>query len=273
MRVLILGSAHDETARAVAIGLRARHGEASVQHRTLEELGAAQWTHRLGVTGTATNIRFPDGTTMAQFAPTLVFNRLEFTPTLLFTGMAEADRNYARAEFYALLLSWLASLGERVLNRPSPYALCGPGLRSWRWLAVAANAGLSPYPGAATTSRRRAPPPRGEVPRTELLPIADDGSAQLGFSGPFAHAPRPQAVSALLVMGDRVIGAGAQSCGPAVAQGCLRLARAVGAELLGVHVAQPEGDDCWRFLDAEARPEVTDGSIAAALVAWIETRA
>lgn len=273
MRVLILGSPHDEAARAVTIGLRARHGEASVQHRTLEELGAADWTHRIGVTGTATSIRFPDGTTMAEFAPTLVFNRLEFIPTLLFTGMAEADRHYARAEFYALLLSWLASLGDRVLNRPSPYALCGPGFHSWQWLAVAANAGLSPYPGAATTSRRRAPPPVGAVPRPELMPIPDDASAQLGFSGPFAHAPRPQAVCSLLVVGDRVVDEEAHSCGPGFTQSCLRLARVVGAELLEVQLAQPEGDDCWRFVAAEARPRVTDESMAAALVAWIEARA
>jgi len=195
MRLLILGSAFDATARALANRLRARHGAAAVQHRTLEELAAARWDHRLGTRGTSTSLRFGDGTTLADFAPTLVFNRLEFISTLLFTGMAAADRDYARSEFYALLLSWLASMGDRIVNRATPSGLSGPALRSWQWTARAAEAGLSAYPAAATTNTRRAPPPSGAVPRPELLPMADETAlAQLGLARPLAHAPRLQRV-------------------------------------------------------------------------------
>jgi hypothetical protein len=245
-----------------------------VQHRTLEELAAARWTHRLGAGSTQTALRFDDGTTLAECAPTLVLNRLHFVPTLLFARMAPADRDYARTEFYALLLSWLASMGERIVNRATPSGLSGPALRPWQWTARAADAGLPPYPGAATTNTRRAPPPPGAVPRPELLPMADDAAlALLGIARPLAHAPRPQAVLDLLVLGDAVAGEGANVCGPDVSAGCVRLARAVDAELLAVQLAQVEGDERWRFLAADARPQVEEEAMLAALTAWIEARA
>src|SRR4051812_3197678 len=199
MRVLILASAFDTTARAVGDHLRARYGQSAVQHRTLEDLAAARWTHRIGASGAHTELRFADGTTVSDFAPTFLFNRLEFTPTLLFTRMAVEDRDYARTEFYALLLSWLASLGHSVVNGPAPSGLSGPALRSWQWMARAASVGLTPYPGAATTSTRRSPAVPDDVPRPDLLPMAADPAvAQLGLGGPLAHAPRPQSVLELV---------------------------------------------------------------------------
>jgi hypothetical protein len=274
MRVLILASAFDTTARAVGDHLRARYGQSAVQHRTLEDLAAARWTHRIGASGAHTELRFQDGTTLSDFAPTFFFNRLEFTPTLLFTRMAVDDRDYARTEFYALLLSWLASLGDSVVNRPAPSGLSGPVLRPWLWMARAASVGLIPYPGAATTSARRSPAPLDAVLRPELLSIADDPAlAQLGVGRPAAHAPQPQAVLPLLVIGGRVFGDAAGMCGGETAAGCLRLARAVGVDLLGVQLAQCEGDPHWRLLAADARPQVDDESTMAALTDWIETRA
>lgn len=274
MRVLILGSAFDTTARALADRLRARHGPAAVEHRTLEDLAAARWVHRLGARGVRTDLRFEDGTTLSDFAPTFVFNRLEFVPTLLFTRMAAGDREYARTEFYALLLSWLASLGERIVNRPAPSGLSGPALRPWQWMARAAQVGLLPYPGTATTSTRRAPAPRGAVPRSELLPMADDPAlALLGLNRPVAHTPQPNAVLPLLVLQDRVFGGAADICGAEIAERCVRLARGLGVELLAVQLAQVEGDEHWRFLAANARPEAADDASLAALTHWVETRA
>jgi hypothetical protein len=274
VRLLILGNAFDATARALAERLRARHGSVAVQQRTLEELAAARWTHRLGPGGTRTDVRFSDNTTLAEFAPTLVFNRLEYVPTLLFARMAPADRDYARTEFFALLLSWLASIDEIVVNRATPSGLSGPALRRWQWIARAAEAGLHPYPGAATTNARRSPPPPGVVPRPELLHVRDEAAlAQLGFARPLAHAPRPHAVVSLLVLGDAVVGDGAERCGADAAVGSIRLARAVGAELLTVQLAQVEGDPRWRFLAADARPEVGEESALTALADWVEARA
>ena len=273
MRVLILGSAFDSTLRGVAQRLRARHGTEAVQHRTLEDLVSARWAHRLGTDGVRTDLTFVDGATLAEHAPNLVFNRLEFVPTLLFARMAASDRDYARTEFHALLLSWLASLGNRVVNRATPSALAGPGLRAWQWAARAADAGLLPYPGAATTSARRAPAPPETVPRPEFLPAVDTYvSEKFGFDRPLAFAPRPGELLSVLVLGERVVGDGRQACGATVAAGCVRLARAVGAEILAVQLARVAGDIRWRFVTAEPRPRLTDEATLDALTDWLEAR-
>jgi hypothetical protein len=156
----------------------------------------------------------------------------------------------------------------------TPSGLSGPALRPWQWTARAAEVGLSAYPGAATTNTRRAPPPSGAVPRPELLPMADETAlAQLGLARPLAHAPRLQSVLPLLVLGDRVVGDGVEICGADAAAGCVRLARAVDAELLAVYLAQAEGNPRWRFLAADARPQMEDEPTLAALTGWIESRA
>jgi hypothetical protein len=52
------------------------------------------------------------------------------------------DRAYVAAEINAMLVAWLTSLPCRVLNRPTPTSLCGPGWTTTHWQAAAAGCGL-----------------------------------------------------------------------------------------------------------------------------------
>ncbi len=63
--------------------------------------------------------------------------------------IAPDDREYVAAEVSAFLVGWLTSLGERVLNPPTPLCLNGPHLRDAQWRRDAARAGLR----VATTRR------------------------------------------------------------------------------------------------------------------------
>lgn len=271
MRLLILGSTFDTVARSVAERITRRHGAESVMHRTLEDLANASWLHRVGAAGVTTSLNFADGTTFAGFAPTIVLNRLEFVPTLLFTRMATGDRDYARTEFYALLLSWLAGLGDIVVNRAAPSGLAGPDLRPWQWIASAAKVGLPPFPGGAATSARRAPAPPGSVPRPDLMPAVDDAAlARLGFDRPITRAPPPAGLLQILVLGDRVIGAEASQD---LERPCTQLSRAVGAEILLIQLARLVNDTRWRFVSAEARPRTLGQQESIALTDWLEYRA
>jgi hypothetical protein len=273
MRLLILGSPFDTVARGLGERMRRRHGDAAVAHRTLEDLAAARWVHRLGAAGVATDVTFADGTSLTGFAPTTVFNRLEFVPTLLFTRMATRDRDYARTEFYALALSWLNSLGEIVVNRPAPSGLAGPNLRAWQWMSLAARVGLLPFPAAATTSARHLPPPAGAVPRSDLMPMLDSPDlAQLGFDRPMAHSPPPASRLHLLVLGERVIGDASEFCGHEIAERCAQLADAAATQILEVELARLDDDPRWRFVTADARPRFIGDAGLDALTDWLDGR-
>ncbi|MDB5686551.1 MAG: hypothetical protein JWR77_1140 [Rhizorhabdus sp.] len=274
MRLLILGSLFDTMANMVGEHVRQRHGPTAVVHRTLEDLAAAQWCHRLGWAGVKTDLTFADGTSFAGFAPTMILNRLDYDPALLFTRMKVVDRDYARTEFFALLLSWLSGLGRIVVNQVAPSGLSGPMLRPWQWIMMARDAGLPAYPSMAGTSARRSPAPPDGIPRPELMPATHAPAlALLGYDRPLTHGPRPAECRDLLVLEGRVIDRAGQPVDPALAAASIRLARAVHAEILTIELARLDGDPTWRFVGADPRPRLLDGAWHEALIAWMEERA
>lgn len=264
MRLLILASPFDAVADAVALPFEAA-GHSAVRC-SLEDLAAARWVHRVGVSEPVTEIRLADG---QKAAGDVVLNRLRYEPTLLYTRMAAGDRDYARSEFHAVLLSWLASLGASVVGRPSPSGLGGVALGAWQWLAAAAAAGFPVCSASATTSARLAPSPRGSAPWPDLLPGAGDRSFDLlGPDRPVAAGPKPSARRRVVVVGDCLVGQES----PALAGSAVGLARAVAADILVIDLAQSGDDPTWRFVGATSMPERLDAPALDALVSLVEAR-
>lgn len=266
MRALILGHRLDPTTNAVAVEIAARHGEAAARRITLDQLAAARWEHRLtarGAGSTALDLGFENKTDFD-----VVFNRIEPLSTLAFAGWSGGDRDYGRSEMLALLLSWLESLGPRVVNRPGFGSLVGPIDRPWPWLARAAAAGLPPHPVAAITSSRLAPPMQGSVERADLLPAPTLNHVTV--DRPIGCTAPAAALVDLLVVGDVILGGEIAS---EAHEGCLRLARMVGTDLLAVRLTEARGDPNWRFVAANPMPVIDAGRPLAVLIDLLESRA
>lgn len=196
---LVVCTPADRPALWAACGLRQR-GATALELVSVEALVCApHWEHRLAADGTTrTIVRLADGRTIDSAAVSGVLNRVAAVPDTHLAGASAADREYARQEWWALLLGWLASL-QGVINRPAPFALAGPAYPEahWRWLAAAA--GLHPHPDFV------------------------DGRL----------APDPGRLRAI-VLDDRTFG---PPLPRAVARGAVDLARSAGARLLGVDFA------------------------------------
>lgn len=265
MRALILAHSRDPTANALALALQ-RQGTFAVECASIDQLAAARWQHALAAHGMVTTaLNLGGGTTDA--APDVVFNRLHAATTQHFDGWNVIDRQYGQTELLALLLSWLTSLGDRVVNKPVGGSLAGPLDKPWLWLARARAVGLPLHPAGATTSTRRFAPPRDALERHELLPAT---TAPLGLNRTAGYSKPAAALIDLLVVGDRIIGGDA--AGPAHA-GCLRLAQLAGTAVLAVRLSRLFEDSTWQFVAANAAPVIDGDEPLAALVALLTQRA
>jgi hypothetical protein len=270
MRLLILGSADDATVRGIIQRMLARHGAGAICFRSFNDLAHAVWEHRVGGLGVHSGLRFRDGSTLADFVPNLVLNRLIFDAQALFAYWPEVDRNYARVELYALLLSFLHGFTCPVVNQPDPTGLAGAVLRPLVWCARAAASGLPTHDTGATTSTRRFPPSPSAQSRPELMPAVDEEACgRIGLDRPLGYAEAAEAMQDLVVIGDRVVGRVA----PELHAACLRLAGSVGAELLGIRLARMAGDPAWRFVAADPLAAMDSEREQIVLVDWLEARA
>ena len=267
MRLLILASPYDAVAADVATRVRAAGDPVTMV--ALEDLGRARWDHRLGGGAVATRLTLTDGLAVDAGAHDAVLNRLRYEPTLLFTRMQAEDRAYARAEFHALLLSWLASIDGRMVGRPAPPGLAGPQVGAWQWLQAATAAGFVPYPARATSSARLAPPGAGDQPWAALLPHAFHPALDmLGIDRPRAYAPAAVDGLRLTLIGGQAV----EAVDPALAACGARLAKAMGTDILQLELARSAADDRWRFVGAEPMPVVLDPPAIDALVALVRRR-
>lgn len=220
--ILVLAHAHDEGAAAVARAVATLRGGEAVVRLAPEVLGLAHWSHRVDTAGRAsTQLTTPSGARLDS-APTLaVLNRVQYVPAPRFARAVRRDREYAAAELHALVTSWLAGLGRRVVN-PIGDRAWGPGPGTPRgWLVLARSCGLPVARSAVATTgallraagptevvRPRAPWPGGlSAPMpVNLGPRGDNGVASL---------------LRVLVAGDEVLG----EVPARVADGCRELAR------------------------------------------------
>ena len=133
-----------------------------------------------------------------------VLNRIRYLPVPRFHRAPLKDRDYAGVEVQALVASWLAGLGDRVVHVVREHPWLTPLLPLQHWAAPAADYGL-PVAARAVSSRLRSP--RRSDPST-VAAAAD--------------------AATVLVAGNRAGGPLADMFGPR----CLRVARLLGFPLL-----------------------------------------
>jgi hypothetical protein len=164
---LVLGQDNDVEAGWVAARLSER-SDRPVRWVTASTLvHDCRWEHRVNSSGTSSRLVLRDGTVLDSTGVDAVVNRLCWLGAETFTGASARDRGYASAEFYALGLSWLESLGGRVLNRPAGTGLAGRWRRMSEWRSLARTVGLSVVP-------YRSDEPGVESDDTDLVALALD---------------------------------------------------------------------------------------------------
>ncbi len=140
---MTIAHAGDQLAARVHTLLQRRSGAAVHRLVAVEELTLArEWHHVLREAGTTSRVQLASGLTLDEDQPFLIFNRIRQVSLPHFAAADEYDRAYAWSEMHALLLSWLHSLGSRVINPPSPLGLAGREYSRIEALAAAARAGL-----------------------------------------------------------------------------------------------------------------------------------
>lgn len=143
------------------------------------DLTAARWRHQISDDGIAsTVIATRSGAVIDSDRLRLVWFRGKSRRQ---RQVDAADADYAQAESTALLVSWLAGLGDRVVNRVDGASPVGPCWSTAMWLSVAAGVGLPVAPRTAATSARELPGWCGR-PWEARRPVDDYAGSDL--SGP-----------------------------------------------------------------------------------------
>lgn len=240
--------ADDEGARASARALSAARPDLAVLCCSGGQLGSARWSHRVDASGRARTTLRLAGHTVADDDLALVWFRAPLRVPPALAGATPADQEYALAELHALVVSWLASLGERAVNRPDGDSASGPSSSAAVWRHRARQAGLAAADPAAATSARLVPGWQGSP---------DD--VRRPWQAPTLVARR------LLVAGSRVL----TSCDDDEAARARDLARDTGCRLLEVLF-----DASGRVLAADPCPELdTPDRVSAAARALAEVAA
>lgn len=144
---LVLAQDGDVEARWLADQLRTRAERRVELVEAGELVHECRWEHRIGTGTTSSRLVVGKGMVIDSAEVDGVVNRLSWLSAQGFEGAPPADREYATGELFALGLSWLESLGSRVLNRPSGFSLSGAWRTPAQWRALARSAGLpvDPY--------------------------------------------------------------------------------------------------------------------------------
>lgn len=143
---LIVAQDGDLDARWLAGRLRARASRPVELIEAGDLVHDCRWEHRIGTGVTASRLVVGGDTVIDGGEVDGVLNRLSWLTAEGFEGVPRPDRDYATSELFALGMSWLESLGPRVLNQPAGFSLDG----SWRtpahWRALASSVGLPVVP-------------------------------------------------------------------------------------------------------------------------------
>ncbi len=255
MRCLIIANESDYTARAVAQLLRQRHGTDAVQLRSINEIVfAPYWEHEVSDTGTQSRVRFHDGSSLSDFRPTVVLNRLDAADIPASVGTHPMDKEYGRLEWGALLLSWLNSMDIPVVNPPTAGSLSGGAFRIAPWYQLARRAGLQVMPRYATTDARDFPPLRG---------YEKSGDGAYGWYQ--QHGEHDWCATD--VVGSATFDAPSAEIGGA----CQRLAGFARVRMLQAVFCRMTGaQSSWRFHSATTTPDLRTDDRLLALVALLE---
>ena len=220
---LVLAQDNDLDAPWIAAGLRDRDDRpvAVVTGSTL--VHDCRWEHRVsprGATAASSRLVLGDGTVLDATTVDAVVNRLGWLGAEGYAGASARDREYATGELFALGLSWLESLGGRVVNRPAPTGLSGGWRQTAEWRSLARSVGLPALPFDSDEPEAMADP-------DDDLVLVVDG----------------QVVATVALAGD-----GLPAVAPRVAEGLGALAAAAGADTLEVRLAAgPDGTPAVRW--------------------------
>jgi hypothetical protein len=148
LKILILAHSFDFTAIRIYARLRKKYTNEYIQLVTAESFAMSPyWVHQLVDTSAPslpeTIIHLADGNRLQIDNETVIFNRIHFAPMLHFANSEEVDQHYAEMEMTALWLSWLQSLSDQLINKPSPRNLAGAGFSRAEWIANAMKVGIS----------------------------------------------------------------------------------------------------------------------------------
>lgn len=142
LKILILGHQYDGTALRIYARLRKKYNEENIQFVVAEALAMAPyWVHQLSDTplksSPQTTIQLAGDKPLQIDENTTIFNRITYAPMPHFASSNQLDLHYAEMEMNALWLSWLYSLGDQVINQPSPRNLSGAGFSRIEWSSKA----------------------------------------------------------------------------------------------------------------------------------------
>lgn len=145
MTWLVIASSRDASARWVYDRLCALD-PAKIECVTDADLMDAIWRHEVSDDGCRTILTLADGRQIDTSQVSGVLNRLTHIPAEMVAKVTPDDREYARQELYALVLSWLQSFEGHVLNPPDAMGLCGAWRSDAEWAMLAHDAGIPSMP-------------------------------------------------------------------------------------------------------------------------------
>lgn len=186
-RLLILAHATDPGASSVAARLAGRLGADQVRVLRPEVLGLARWSHRVSSRGRAvTRVTVPGAETLVSAELRAVFNRIQYLSVPRFRSASVKDREYAAAELHAVVASWLAELGDRVVHdvRRHPWVI--PSLTRQQWVSAAAAHGLPVAPRTIGTAAGGGADQVGTLGRCGSVLVAG-GTAAGSLAGDFGE--------------------------------------------------------------------------------------
>lgn len=219
--IVILAHATDSGAESVAAALMQQLGPQAVRIVRPETLSLASWSHRVDSTGHATTRVTPPGTEPIEDSRVAaVLNRIRYLPVPRFHRAPPKDRDYAGVEVQALVASWLAGLGDRVVHVVREHPWLTPLLPLQHWAAPAADYGLPVAVRTVSTLRssRRSDP--------STVAVAGDAAT-------------------VLVAGNRAGGPLSDTFGPR----CVRVARLLGFPLLEFGFVKEHGTTVLARID------------------------
>jgi len=238
MKTTLLVIAHTTDAGAASVAEYLQRTSASIAIQVIrpEVLSLARWSHRVDSQGHAsTVVRLPGWLPLASNDIAAVLNRIQYLPMPRFQRASPKDRDYAAAEMHALVASWLAELGDRVVNVVHRYPWVIPPLSLPQWGAVAAMHGLPVARYCFDTRNGRH--------------LSKDGH---GNHRPhwIAQTPIEPITGSVLVAGDHVGGTLAHEFG----RPCLAIAQTLGFTLIEFFFTNVSGS--WELVDATLFPEL-----------------
>lgn len=223
--VVILAHAIDSGAESVAASLVRRFGPRAVQIVRPEMLSLASWSHRVDSSGRATTrLMLPNAEPIEDARVAAILNRIRYLPVPRFHRACAKDRDYAGAEMQALVASWLAGFGKRVVHVVREHPWLTPALPRQHWAAAAAACRLPVAVRIVGSSSR--------MLRSRAVLREQDDERSIPH-----EAVANGAASAVLVAGNRAGGLLASTFGSR----CLRVAHMLGFPLLEFRFASEGG--------------------------------